>query len=225
MQTNVRPEVIEDLRERINRIERSGARFVETRGISTGFADLDELFAEGGLRRGTLIEWLGDSEGSGAASLALSVAAHLLRQEGILVVVDGRREFYPPGAVALGIPLERTVLVQPESANAALWVWEQSLRCPGVLLTLGWIDALNDRLFRRFQLGAETGGGWGFLLRPPNCRATPSWAAARICVKSVPAECEESGELRRRLRVWLARAHGRSRDAVIELGELGTRNY
>jgi protein ImuA len=160
---------------------------------------LDDLLPAGGLKRGTLIEWLGHGEGSGVAALALSVASHVLREEGILVVVDSTREFYPVAASCLGIPLERTVVVQPEGRLAALWAWEQSLRCPGVAMTLGWIDALDDRLFRRLQLGVEMGGGWGFLLRPPDGRAS-TWATTRISVKALPDPSPS-----RRLQVWLSR--------------------
>jgi len=187
MQPDKRPQVLEDLRDRIQRIERSGRRAAETNRVSTGFKALDELLPDGGLKRGTLIEWLGHGEGSGAATLALTVAAHVLREEGVLVVIDGTREFYPVAASCLGIPLGRTVVVQPDERAAVLWAWEQSLRCPGVAVTLGWIDALDDRLFRRLQLAVETGSGWGFLLRPPDGGATwATWAATRIGVKALP---------------------------------------
>ncbi len=186
MQLKNRPQLLEDLRDRIQRIERSGRRAAETSGASTGFKALDELLPDGGLKRGTLIEWLGHGEGSGAGVLALTVAAHLLQEEGILVVIDATREFYPVAASGLGIALERTVVVQPDGRPAALWAWEQSLRCPGIAVTLGWIDALDDRLFRRLQLGVETGGGWGFLLRPPDGGASTwaTWAATQIRVKA-----------------------------------------
>src|SRR5262249_55644885 len=49
-----------------------------------------------------------------------------------------------------------------------------------VAVTLGRLERLNDRLFHRFQLAAETGGGLGFLLRPAAQRARPSKAALRL---------------------------------------------
>jgi protein ImuA len=219
------------LQERIRQIERSSFRTAEADGVSTGFPALDKLLPHGGLKRGMLIEWLGevasedegkddsDGEGSGATALALAVAAHILRQEGIFVVIDRESEFYPPAAASLGIPLERTVVVQPDTRMAALWAWEQSLRCPGVAVTFGWIDALGDRLLRRLQLGVETGGGWGFLLRPPKGQSAPSWASTRIGVRPIPFTPldGEREAAERRLQVRLARGSLGTRDTVIEV--------
>src|SRR5205823_11439094 len=102
-------------------------------------------------------------EASGAATLALAVAARALQQGGACVVIDGTGEFYPPAADDLGIPLERMVVVRPDNPRIALWAWEQALRCEGVAVTVGWIGELSDRPFRRLQLAAEAGGGLGFL--------------------------------------------------------------
>jgi protein ImuA len=174
-------QVISDLRERILGIEAGGQRSAG-KCVSTGFDALDRLLVNGGLKRGSLIEWTGSGEGSGAATLALRVAANVLRQDGTFVVIDKAGEFYPVAVADLGIPLERTIVVRPESRTDALWAWEQSLRCPGVAVTFGWIDAIDDRVLRRLQLAVETGGEFGFLLRSPNGRSGASWAATRICV-------------------------------------------
>jgi protein ImuA len=181
-------QVISDLRERIQGIEAGGQRS-DTQYVSTGFEDLDRILGDHGLKRGSLIEWtgVGDSEGSGAGTLALVVAANVLRRDGALVVIDNAREFYLVAAAELGIPLERTAIIRPETRMDALWAWEQALRCPGVAVTFGWIDAIDDRLLRRLQLAVETGGGLGFLLRPPNSRSGASWAATRITVHSLAA--------------------------------------
>ena len=180
MKRTVSPDILEDLQERIHRME--GFQRQPASGVATGFDALDKLLSGSGLKRGALTEWLGGSEGSGAVSLALTVAAHVLRQEGAFVVIDKAGDFYPVAAAQMGIPLDRTVIVRPDSPQSALWAWEQALRCPGVAVTFGWIDSLDDRLFRRLQLAAEAGGGLGFLLRRPDCRSAPSWASMRICV-------------------------------------------
>jgi protein ImuA len=206
------PQIVEDLRERIQQIERSPARLAEVNETSTGFTALNDLLVQVGLKRGRLIEWLGEGEGSGAASLALAVAAHMVRQEGILVVIDREDEFHPAAAAALGAPLERTVVIRPDTRMAALWAWEQSLRCPGVAVTLGWIEAIGDRLLRRLQLGVEAGGGLGFLLRPSAGRAAPSWASTRIGVKPLHSSGAEAAV--RRVQAWLARG---ARETAIEV--------
>lgn len=166
--------ILQELRERIQALERSPNR-TGVPGLSSGFPALDELLVHGGFQPGTLVEWIGP----GAATLALRVAAHVLGDEGICLVIDETGEFYPPG---VPLPLERTVIIRPGGRVMAPWVWEQSLRCPGVAVTFGWIDPLDDRTFRRLQLAAETGGRLGFLVRPLKALTLPSWAATRIVV-------------------------------------------
>src|SRR5262245_29946220 len=119
MQLRARSDVIQRLQERIDGMERSRLSVADRCGTSTGFPDLDRLLADGDLRRGTLIEWLSDTPGSGAATLALCIAARLLRDEGAFVVIDKAGEFYPPAAADLGIPLDRTAIVRPSFACAS----------------------------------------------------------------------------------------------------------
>ncbi len=133
------------------------------------------------LEWGTLIEWLG-AEGSGAATLALVLAANVVREEGAFIVIDSRGEFYPPAAANLGIPLERSVIVRPGNNADALWALEQSLRSGAAAVVLAWMGSVPDAALRRLQLAAETGGSLGFLLRPISCRAEPSWAQLRLLV-------------------------------------------
>ena len=41
--------------------------------VSSGFEPLDRLLPAGGVRRGSLLEWLGDGEASGAFAVACAV--------------------------------------------------------------------------------------------------------------------------------------------------------
>lgn len=178
-----RLELLRELKDHLSQIERprpsAGAI------ISTGVAALDGLLPRKGLEWGTLSEWLSAGE-SGAMALTLAVAARVLQENDVLAVIDGPGEFYPPAAAGLGIPLERLVLVRPRHERDALWAWEQALRSGAVAIVLGWLDALNDRAFRKLQLAAETGGSLAFLLRPARPRDEPSWAEARFLVASIP---------------------------------------
>jgi protein ImuA len=212
--------VIDDLRDRIRGIEAYRPHAGQRDTVSTGFPALNRLLVSGGLPRGTLAEWTGDADGSGAVTLALAVAGHLLRGDGTLVVIDEGGDFYPVGAAQLAIPLDRTAVVRPDSPKSALWVWEQSLRCPGVAVTFGKIDTRNDRALRRLQMAAESGGGLGFLVPPPGSPGTP-WAATRIQVEPGAPHAEREGyDLGRRLRVRVVRGQAGAREAAAEL-ELG----
>ncbi len=217
MQLRDRSDVIQRLQERIDGMERSRLSIADRCGISTGFPDLDRLLADGGLRRGTLVEWLSDGPGSGAATLALRVAAHILREQGAFVVIDEAGDFYPVAAADWGIPLERTAIVRPPVRGASglpLWTWEQSLRCSGVAVTFGRIGRLDGRQFRRLQLAVEAGEGFGFLVRQPAFRAGASWAATCIQVKP---HAPREGSFTRRLRVSVSRGHSGTRETEIEL--------
>jgi protein ImuA len=102
---------------------------------------------------------------------------------GAVVVIDPHREFYPPAAVGLGLELDGTIVVRPESERDVLWALEQSLRCPGVAVTLAWLEELDGRASRRLALAVETGGGLGFLLRPATRQREPSSAHVRLLIQ------------------------------------------
>jgi protein ImuA len=84
--------------------------------ISTGVEALDLLLPDAGFREGALIEWLAEA-GSGD-QLALLTAAPALGTDRFLIVIDSEATFYPPAAAALGIDLERLILVRPRKFAA-----------------------------------------------------------------------------------------------------------
>lgn len=168
------------------------------------------------MRAGSLVEWRGEREGSGAETLALAVAANVLRDDGALIVIDDDRDFFPVGAAGLAVPLERTVVVRAEDDAGGLWAWEQSLRTPGVMVTLGRLEKVNDKVARRLQLACEAGGGLGFLIRPPDA-SSATWAATRIVVTGLTGS---GNGIPWRLRVRVTRGQAGPREAVAEV-ELG----
>jgi hypothetical protein len=131
-----------------------------------------------------------------------------------LVVIDERREFYPPAAVSLGLDLDRTIVVRPRNHQETIWALEQALSCAGVAATLGWIDKISDRVFRRFQLAAEHGAGLGVFMRPAEARHEPTWADVRWLVQPVPADADSSG---RRVRVELLHCRGGTGGGAVTL--------
>jgi len=169
---------------------------IETRSatrLSTGLPPLDRLLPGGGLRRGSCLEWLAEGPGVGVARLALAVVPGALRPEGICLVIDPRREFFPRGAPELGIPFDRLVVLRPRSLDDALWGAEQALRSPAVDLVIGWDELVPrgrsaDRSFRRLQLAAETGGAVGVFLRPATSRRLRCWGDLRLLVEPLPGD-------------------------------------
>jgi protein ImuA len=216
MRAPLPPNLLEELRDRIRGIEGVKDRGSLEVGLSTGFPTLDRLLPGRGLRAGSLVEWRGHREASGALTLALAVAARLLRDDETLVVIDNDRDTHPVGMAGLGIPLDRTVVVRTDDPVAGLWAWEQAFRTPGVTVTLGRLKEINDRVARRLQLATEAGGGLGFLIRPPDARSAV-WAATRICVEG---DAGSGNGLNWRLRVRVTCGQAGAREAVAEV-ELG----
>ena len=214
-------QTLQELRRRIRACEQ-GLPADATPVLSTGAPALDALFPAGGVRPGSLVEWLESGPASGAALLSL-VAARQLHSESRrgesgtsrsprIVLIDTRRELFPLSLERLGFALEQLVLVRPATERDALWACEEALRCEGVGLVWAQFERLTSTSFRRLQLAAEESQGIGFLVRPPQARSQPSWAEARLVVQPRP-----SGETSPRFQIDVASSHGRPRQSSVTL--------
>lgn len=172
---------VERLREQIQKLEaapRTG-RFT----LRTGLAPFDQLFP-GGLPLGIALELWGEAA-SGRTSLALRVLAAAGREQRLLAYVDGPRELYPPAAAALGVELERLLIVRPKAPGQLGWAAVQLLRSgafggvvldlthTGVRLSLAEGKKLADASFR--------GGSLLLLLTPPEA---PAGGMARLLTRA-----------------------------------------
>ncbi len=171
--------------------------------ISSGYQSFDQLLPESGLPSGSVIEWISDTPGLRATTIALRCAAGFLEKPGALAVVDSFNDFHPMSLSHLGIPLSRLLLVRPccsstavlsqAERSAALWALEQLARCPGVRVMMTWIDRLSPTAQRRLQLAVEKSGVTVFLMRPATALRQTSWADLRFCVQSsAPTETTSS---------------------------------
>lgn len=223
-----RSHIIAQLQQALRRCE--GARRAHAgRRTSTGCPELDRLLPEGGLGRGTLVEWLAAASGSGALWLALTAAREACREYGPLVVIDHEGTFYPPAAARAGLAPDELIVVHVSNARDESWALDQALRSAGVGAVLCSTRRLSQAAGRRLQLAAETSGGLGLLVRPASVRDEPCWAEARLLVEPLPAwgagvspastssSPGQAGRLRhnasetvtlRRVRVELLRARG-----------------
>jgi len=160
---------IADLRKQIRALE--GSPRVERARVSSGHPTIDGLI--GGLARPGFLELCG-APGSGAVRLALSlVAAHTARRQRV-AWVDRERSLYPPGALALGVDLDRLLIVQPPALGAkhpSTWAVEQLLRCgcfPLVVVTADPSMAEHRFAGTRWRQAAEKGGTSAvFITRSP----------------------------------------------------------
>ena len=218
---------VEALRRQIAQLD-DCRRWEGAKPISSGCGPLDDILPEGGIRRGTLVEWLAKGEGSGAGTLAWLAGREASRPGGAIVVLDARRDFCPPAAVRLGVEPENLIVVRAATAADTFWALDQALRCPAVAAVLAWPEAQNGKLdgrtLRRWQLAAEESGTLGLLIRPAAVRHQPSWADVRLLVEPLPGVGHVSNvpdPKRRRLRIHLLRCRGTAdgRNVDVELDD------
>lgn len=119
--------------------------------VASGFRLLDGLLPAGGVRRGSLLEWLaGEDVGeaaSGAVTLACAIACRLAdrgdgaRADGVggstIVVVDRLGWFHPP-AMLPWLAGQQLVVARPSRDEDEIWAIDQALHCPGVAAVLAW---------------------------------------------------------------------------------------
>ena len=215
---------LESLQRQIFRLE--GSRFRNGDGVvSSGCRAVDELLPEGGLHRGAVAEWFAAGDGVGAGGLALLAAREACGEGGKLIVIDSRREFYPPALVRFGIPMEQLLVVHTVGQADHFWALDQALRCRGVAAVLAWPEQLDGRTFRRLQLAAEEGGGLGLFVRPAAARNAPSWAATRMLVEPLPSAAARSGVRRVRIHVLRCRNGTGGRSVDVEINDDGYQTH
>ncbi|MEX0669085.1 MAG: hypothetical protein WD060_01325 [Pirellulales bacterium] len=196
--------------------------------VSSGFRSLDALLPAGGVRPGSLVEWLTEGDaaaGGGAAALAFAVACRLATASGgestgegrprTIMVVDRTGWFHPPAVLPWLDDERRLVVARPSRDDDEIWTIDQALRCTGVAAVLAWprMKSRGSRpgsrlagsfqqwstAMRRWQLAAAASGAVGLFVRPRMTQGEPSWAEARIAVAPQPG----GTLLERRLRLTL----------------------
>ncbi len=201
MSSHDKTQTIEELGQRLRRMERSECRIPGLQAsVGTGHSELDSLLPGGGLMRGTLVEWINaEGPGSGAVTLAILSASGLVGGwsdedvsgcRGVLAVIERVGGFCPAAAAGLGVSPERMLMVRAETESEWKWAVEQVLRSRAVDVVLTWAGGLDDRVFRRWQLAAERGGGVGMLVRPREVVSDASWASLRVLVGGHGGGCE-----------------------------------
>jgi hypothetical protein len=138
--------------------------------VPTGHAALDRELPGGGWPTGTLAEVLHDGEGMGEVGFLAQAVAKASEGERLIAWIHPPHLPYAPALDALGVPLERVLVVQPASREDALWAAEQAMRsgaCGAVML---WLEGLRSARargtarrddeyasLRRLQMAAESG--------------------------------------------------------------------
>ncbi len=190
--------VITELRSRLARLPLAARGPVRSTGISA----FDAVLPSRGWQGATLVEWLADP-GSGAVELAYRSLRPLLASNGLLCVIDPARTCFPRRTLVE--PQVRCLVLHPQPGHETWWATEEVLRCPGVAVTWCFLDAIPERVLRRWQLAAEAGGGLGMLFRPQTMPQQRSWCDLRLSVTPVP----NSSRTSRTVRVQVVSCRGR----------------
>ncbi|WP_426752401.1 ImuA family protein [Myxococcus sp. Y35] len=170
--------VVEQLRERIRQLQAAPRRYLAV--LRTGLAAVDALLPAGGLPLGQAVELCGEAA-SGRTSLALHAVAAAHREARLCAWVDGPRELYPPAAAALGVDLERLLIVRPKAPEQRIWAAVQLARsgafaCVVLDLTRGASSGgracrVSPVEARKLADAAARGGGLLVLLTSPEAPA------------------------------------------------------
>ncbi len=198
-----RSQTVADLAKRIRRLEQCQLPETASEMFFSGCPSLDGLLPRNGFVRGALVEWIGSVPGAGATTLALMTARATCGKDGCLAVIDFTHTFFPPVATALGLHPKQILLIRPSNRSEAFWAIDQALRCRGVSAVLAWPDAIDHRVFRRWQLAAEQSRALGLLVRPRSALTEPSWAETRLLI-----EPQRSKDNWRMWRIELLHARG-----------------
>jgi protein ImuA len=182
--------ILQQLRQKIRAVETENRRDKGSL-VKNGCAAIDRLLPDGGYSRGTLIQWI-SAGGLGAEYLSLRVAQQACLEGGALVIADPRKEFFPPAAAAMGIDLNHLIVLQTDNEKDLLWGIDQALRCSAVAAVWGWLEVIEERQFRRFQLSAESSGALGLFVQPYRAARQPSWAEVQWLVGMQPFHSSES---------------------------------
>ena len=117
----------------IMRLGQDSAR-VNVGAIPTGAMNLDAAIGIGGIPRGRITEIYGP-ESSGKTTLALHVAAHAQRLNGVAAFIDAEHALDVEYAKKLGVDLDNLLVSQPDTG-------EQALEIAEILVRSGAVDVI-----------------------------------------------------------------------------------
>ncbi|NLS11488.1 translesion DNA synthesis-associated protein ImuA [Vibrio sp. SM6] len=129
---------------------------------STGFASLDELLHGGYPAQGVVeIESL-----CGIGELRL-LAPYLQTQPGDIALIQPPFVTQAAFFNTLDIALERVLIIEPATAQQALWAAEQCLKSGACRHVLLWQDSLEIHHVKRLQLASRQGNALLFIHKSP----------------------------------------------------------
>src|SRR5271170_5678105 len=156
--------IIEELRERIQRLESGPAR--RRTILPFGVRDIDRRLPGGGLALGALHEVAGGGNGvvDGAAA-ALFAAGIAARTRGKVLWCVTRQDLFAPAIAQAGLLPDRVIYVEAGDEKSLLACFEEGLRHGSLGAVVAEVARLSMTASRRLQLAAEGSGAIGIAIR------------------------------------------------------------
>jgi hypothetical protein len=174
----------------------------KSRSLFCELPAIDALLPPGGFCGGAIHEVLSSTQ-TPALLLPILMAKEAAKF-GWVAWCDVSRQLYPPAVAAMGLPLDRLLVLRPDGGiNDELWAMTECLGCRGIsacVMPLGHVGRVQTR---RLQLAAERGGGIGIALRPARALSWPYAAVTRWMVRPASGE-----RMIQRCNVELIHGHG-----------------
>jgi protein ImuA len=164
MGTSIATPIVEELRERIQRLE--GAVTRRRTVLSFGVKEIDRRLPEGGLALGALHEVAGDGNGAvDGAAAALFAAGIAARTRGRVLWCVTRKDLFAPALAQAGLSADRVIYVEASDEKSVLACFEEGLRHGGLGAVVAEVARLSMTASRRLQLAAEGSGSIGIAIR------------------------------------------------------------
>ena len=156
--------VVEELRERIQRLEGAAAR--RRAVLPFGVVAIDRHLPGGGLALGALHEIAGGGNGAlDGAAAALFAAGIAARTRGKVLWCFTRPDLFAPSIAQVGLGPDRVIYVEAGDEKALLACFEEGLRHGGLGAVVAEVARLSMTASRRLQLAAEGSGAIGLAIR------------------------------------------------------------
>ena len=164
MGTSIATPIVEELRERIQRLE--GAVTRRRTVLSFGVKEIDRRLPEGGLALAALHEVAGGGNGAvDGAAAALFAAGIAARTRGQVLWCVTRKDLFAPALAQAGLLPDRVIYVEASDEKSVLACFEEGLRHGGLGAVVAEVARLSMTASRRLQLAAEGSGSIGIAIR------------------------------------------------------------
>jgi protein ImuA len=156
--------VIEELRERIRRLDGASGR--RRMVLPFGIKEIDRHLSGGGLALGALHEVAGGGNGAiDGAAAALFAAGIAARTRGLVLWCVTRQDLFAPALAQAGLMPDRVIYVEAGDETSVLVCFQEGLRHGGLGAVIAEVARLSMTASRRLQLAAESSSTIGIAIR------------------------------------------------------------